>query len=306
MNPSRSHAAPKPACLTVQCGCVLSQAVGRAQQRATASSSPHQKSVINMYNGSESGLLEVLSSISNDARSRMDNSMDIGPRICKVMAKVADVLPHRRCVVIHERIARTTHRGFVYHSFGLEHGLQQLHDSSPLHEVVHIERYLRCFATSDVHDYGLRWRGNGHLPDSLTPIGRQLALHLCEGEGIAAHVHSRAAEGVSSLVQLDGVQAPVSRATILLLSFIGFCLHSHFMQHAVHPQMQKQFLGVNLTPKEIDVLSWVVEGKTSWEIGKILETSERTVKFHLRNVYEKLNVTNRAQAVAVVNQLNLI
>jgi LuxR family quorum-sensing system transcriptional regulator CciR len=50
----------------------------------------------------------------------------------------------------------------------------------------------------------------------------------------------------------------------------------------------------------------VIEGKTSWEIGKILATSERTVKFHLKNVYAKLNVCNRAQAVAVVNRLNLL
>jgi len=46
--------------------------------------------------------------------------------------------------------------------------------------------------------------------------------------------------------------------------------------------------------------------KTAREISKILCVSERTVKFHLTNVYEKLKVPNRAQAVAKVSRLGLI
>ncbi|WP_257819709.1 helix-turn-helix transcriptional regulator [Burkholderia glumae] len=64
--------------------------------------------------------------------------------------------------------------------------------------------------------------------------------------------------------------------------------------------------GFQFTRKESEVVKWVVEGKTAWEIGRILCMSERTVKFHLTNVYEKLRVTNRAQAVAKVSRLGLI
>lgn len=61
----------------------------------------------------------------------------------------------------------------------------------------------------------------------------------------------------------------------------------------------------NLTKKEMEIMSWVTRGKTSHEIGRILEITERTVKFHLSNVYSKLGVCNRAQAAAVINKLEL-
>ena len=52
-----------------------------------------------------------------------------------------------------------------------------------------------------------------------------------------------------------------------------------------------------LTPREIDCLRWTARGKTAWEIGKILDISERTVRFHLNNVMQKLDVTSKYQAV---------
>ncbi|MGY2268659.1 response regulator transcription factor [Pseudomonas sp. SDO5561_S422] len=55
--------------------------------------------------------------------------------------------------------------------------------------------------------------------------------------------------------------------------------------------------GKPLTPKEREILHWAVEGKTVWEISRIRSISQATVKFHLRNIYGKLQVTNRVQAV---------
>lgn len=52
-----------------------------------------------------------------------------------------------------------------------------------------------------------------------------------------------------------------------------------------------------LTEKELEVLRWARAGKTVWEISKIREISQATVKFHLRNIYIKLGVANRAHAV---------
>ncbi|MDO6428505.1 LuxR family transcriptional regulator [Thalassotalea sp. 1_MG-2023] len=53
-----------------------------------------------------------------------------------------------------------------------------------------------------------------------------------------------------------------------------------------------------LTPKEKEALFWACEGKTAWEISKIMGITERTVNFHMSSVTEKLCAVNRQHAVA--------
>lgn len=52
-----------------------------------------------------------------------------------------------------------------------------------------------------------------------------------------------------------------------------------------------------LTPKEFEVLKWLKEGKSSWEISTILHCSKRVIDFHARNIIDKLGATNRTDAV---------
>ena len=55
---------------------------------------------------------------------------------------------------------------------------------------------------------------------------------------------------------------------------------------------------VRLTDRERDILGWVAEGKSDWEIAMILGLAESTVRFHVDNARKKLGAVNRAQAVA--------
>ncbi len=61
-----------------------------------------------------------------------------------------------------------------------------------------------------------------------------------------------------------------------------------------------------LTLREKETLKWAYEGKTAWEIGVILSISERTVKFHLKNIYKKFNVVNRSQAIAKAVRVGIV
>ncbi|MEO1439761.1 MAG: response regulator transcription factor [Chloroflexota bacterium] len=54
-----------------------------------------------------------------------------------------------------------------------------------------------------------------------------------------------------------------------------------------------------LTDRELDVLTQAQTGKTNKEIGRVLFISDRTVQGHLKNIYQKLGVTTRTEAVAV-------
>lgn len=53
----------------------------------------------------------------------------------------------------------------------------------------------------------------------------------------------------------------------------------------------------NLTPREAEVMHWVIMGKTNRDIAEILQLSPRTVNKHLEHVFEKLFVETRTAAV---------
>lgn len=61
-----------------------------------------------------------------------------------------------------------------------------------------------------------------------------------------------------------------------------------------------------LSEREVEVLRLVAAGRANREIATDLSISENTVKFHLKNILIKLNVSNRAEAVMVAVQKKLI
>jgi DNA-binding CsgD family transcriptional regulator len=67
--------------------------------------------------------------------------------------------------------------------------------------------------------------------------------------------------------------------------------------NALHPQQPPAHAPVRLTPRERQVLLWCAYGKSSWEIGRILECKESTVNFHVSNILRKFDVPTRVAAV---------
>lgn len=61
-----------------------------------------------------------------------------------------------------------------------------------------------------------------------------------------------------------------------------------------------------LTDREIEVLGQAAQGLTNKEIGRILFVSDRTVQGHLQNIYQKLGVDTRTEAVTKALSLQLI
>ena len=55
----------------------------------------------------------------------------------------------------------------------------------------------------------------------------------------------------------------------------------------------------SLTPRERELLAALSEGRSNAQLAAHFEISLQTVKFHLKNVYGKLGIANRAQAVAL-------
>ena len=61
-----------------------------------------------------------------------------------------------------------------------------------------------------------------------------------------------------------------------------------------------------LTPREVEVLTLVAEGRSSKEVSEQLFISKRTVDFHLSNIYTKLGASNRVQALLEASRRGLL
>jgi ATP/maltotriose-dependent transcriptional regulator MalT len=71
------------------------------------------------------------------------------------------------------------------------------------------------------------------------------------------------------------------------------------------PEVQEN-RAVRLTKRELEVLTLVIEGRSSKDVADALYVSKRTVDFHLANIYDKLQVSNRVQAFRRATRLGLI
>jgi len=57
---------------------------------------------------------------------------------------------------------------------------------------------------------------------------------------------------------------------------------------------------LSLTPRQLEIATWLVAGKSDWEIGEILEISPKTVNFHVENIKRTYGVKSRNQFVAAI------
>lgn len=110
--------------------------------------------------------------------------------------------------------------------------------------------------------------------------------------------HGRSFQGVTSICSLNGLRRTLTPGDKYLLSSLVPVLH------LVGRGTKLRSKG--LSSKELEVLEWARDGKTAWEIASIRQISEATVKYHLKSIYSKLGVSNRAQAVGEALCLGII
>jgi DNA-binding CsgD family transcriptional regulator len=90
-----------------------------------------------------------------------------------------------------------------------------------------------------------------------------------------------------------------------LVAYFGHHLHLALLRTARKDAPQMDTCVKALSPREVTILNWMKNGKTNWEIAKILGVTERTVRFHVESIFNKLDVTSRSQAVATAMEHGL-
>lgn len=72
-----------------------------------------------------------------------------------------------------------------------------------------------------------------------------------------------------------------------------------YLMNQVALKLAERLQGEELTERELGVLALMIQGKSNHEIGEALCIVDGTVKFHVRNIIQKLGVSDRTQAIIV-------
>jgi transcriptional regulator EpsA len=147
---------------------------------------------------------------------------------------------------------------------------------------------------------GSRTAGKGSLADEL----RDLDLGNCVAHGLPSLEGQPA--GFFAFFRLP--TEPGSHELRMLELLLPY-LHAAWLRAncdmATQGSVQTVAAREILTAREVEILHWVERGKSNNEIAQILNISHLTVKNHVQKILRKLNVQNRAQAVAKGINLNL-
>lgn len=133
------------------------------------------------------------------------------------------------------------------------------------------------------------------------PAAKLVALGLEEREqeilpfieaGAKAYVLKEA-----SVQELTEVIEKVERGEAICSPQIASSMFSRLADLAREQRRSERLEALNLTPREIEILQLIADGRSNKEIGEKLFLSFHTVKNHVHNILEKLNVEHRSQAV---------
>lgn len=79
-----------------------------------------------------------------------------------------------------------------------------------------------------------------------------------------------------------------------------------YIPASVATRLAEYIYGLDLTPRELEVLTLIVKGRSNKDIAITLSISEATVKTHINNIFSKLGVNDRTQAATMALQRGIV
>ena len=135
------------------------------------------------------------------------------------------------------------------------------------------------------------------LMDGITALAA-IRMEYPEARGILLTMHAREGDIVRGMrAGAMGYVLKDAPLEMLLEAIRAVSAGGHWIAPAVGAQLAVRMVGAELTPRELDVLQQLAQGKSNQEIAAALTMSEGTVKFHINHVLHKLGAADRTQAV---------
>jgi len=129
------------------------------------------------------------------------------------------------------------------------------------------------------------------------PSARVLMLSIDEGE---EDVYRAMQAGVS------GYLPKATQLRELLRAIRAIYAGEKYLPSALSARLAERGSGATLTEREREVLELVSKGLSNREVGKTIGCSETTAKWHLKNIMQKLDVTDRTEATRVAVERGIL
>lgn len=149
----------------------------------------------------------------------------------------------------------------------------------------------------------LVWDEQIYTPQSYEIM--EESRHFGLGHGLSVPVHEPNRVSMLSLGRDRPFESAAERTMVMSVgNILAHCLHVA-SEKVVLPDML-QSRRPHLSPREHQCFQLVALGKSNWDIGQLLNISESSAAFHVKNVLKKLRVSTRMQAVAIGVALGMI
>ncbi len=112
----------------------------------------------------------------------------------------------------------------------------------------------------------------------------------------------------SSYFIFSRLPSEVGQDEVEILNLITPHLHTALTRISGELQLQldrSEFVHT-LSERQMEILSWINVGKSNWEIAQIVDTTRANVKYHVEQIYQKLGVSTRVQAVAYAKDIGIL
>ncbi|MGH1376252.1 MAG: helix-turn-helix transcriptional regulator [Alphaproteobacteria bacterium] len=123
-------------------------------------------------------------------------------------------------------------------------------------------------------------------------------------DGVAVPIHGVNGELAAIGLANTSGNVEVTKDTLSKVRAISFQFHMAYAEK--ESMVEQEYTNVKLTDREREILLWVSEGKSDPVIADIIGVSYPTIRYHMNNVFHKLNVNERTLAVVKAIRHGLI